>query len=207
MAKALTRQDPCPQALKSVKLIKKAPTRISTFLRIPPVPKAVLQLASITRDAMFRHIRRGDNIQSNRINPHSTRCIIQKRSKAAGVDGSISGHSYASDSPSHLPRQERPSSICKSQAGGILTDASHYAKAELAERGVIARVKGSKLATHSMRKDSHISHTTAKKTAQTSCCCNVERISLSFHVYILNGFTTAIVKTENSDNDGCRSCG
>ena len=49
--------------------------------------------ASITRGALFRHIRRGDHIQSNRLNPHSARRIIQKRAHATGVEGFISGHS------------------------------------------------------------------------------------------------------------------
>ena len=35
--------------------------------------------AGITRCALFRHIRRGDNIQPQRLTPHSARRIIQKR--------------------------------------------------------------------------------------------------------------------------------
>ena len=49
--------------------------------------------AGITRGALFRHIRRGDNIQPQRLTPHSARRIIQKRAADAGVEGFISGHS------------------------------------------------------------------------------------------------------------------
>ena len=47
----------------------------------------------ITRGAVFRHIRRGDHIQPNRLHPHSARRIIKKRAADAGVEGFISGHS------------------------------------------------------------------------------------------------------------------
>ena len=49
--------------------------------------------AGITRDALFRHIRRGDHIQTNRLNPHSARRILKKRAADAGVEGFIFRHS------------------------------------------------------------------------------------------------------------------
>ena len=49
--------------------------------------------ADITDRAMFRQIRRGDNIQPNRITAHSARRIIRKRAANVGVKGFISGHS------------------------------------------------------------------------------------------------------------------
>ena len=57
------------------------------------VLKRYWERAGITRGALFRHIRRGDHIQSQRLTPHSARRIIQKRSQDAGVEGFISGHS------------------------------------------------------------------------------------------------------------------
>ena len=51
------------------------------------------QRADITRGALFRHIRRGDNIQPTRLHLHSARRIIKKRAADAGVEGFISGHS------------------------------------------------------------------------------------------------------------------
>ena len=101
--------------------------------------------ADITRGAVFRHIRRGDHIQSNRLNPHSARRIIKKRAQAAGIEGFISGHS---------PRVG--SAVSLAQAGATVVDMqvagrwkssqmpAHYAKAELAERGAIARFKDGK---------------------------------------------------------------
>ena len=42
------------------------------------------ELANITGGALFRHIRRGDNIQPTRLHPHSARRIIKKRATDAG---------------------------------------------------------------------------------------------------------------------------
>ena len=42
---------------------------------------------------LFRHIRRGDHVQSGRLTTVSARRIIQARAKAVGVEGFISGHS------------------------------------------------------------------------------------------------------------------
>ena len=49
--------------------------------------------AEIQSGALFRHIRRGDHVQSGRLTTVSARRIIQARAKAAGVEGFISGHS------------------------------------------------------------------------------------------------------------------
>ena len=104
-----------------------------------------LHLAGITDGAVFRHIRRGDHIQPTRLHPHSVRRILQKRSRAAGVDGFISGHSLRVGS-----------AVSLAQAGATVVDMqvvgrwkssqmpAHYAKAELAERGAIARFKDGK---------------------------------------------------------------
>ena len=104
-----------------------------------------LERADITRGAVFRSIRRGGHIQPQRLTPHSARRIIQKRAADAGVEGFISGHS---------PRVG--SAVSLAQAGATVVDMqvagrwkssqmpAHYAKAELAERGAIARFKDGK---------------------------------------------------------------
>ena len=104
-----------------------------------------LETAGITRGALFRHIRRGDHIQPTRLHPHSARRIIQKRAADAGVEGFISGHSLRVGS-----------AVSLAQAGATVVDmqvagrwkssqmSAHYAKAELAERGAIARFKDGK---------------------------------------------------------------
>ena len=109
------------------------------------VLKRYSERAGITDGPLFRHIRRGDHIQPTRLHPHSARRIIQKRSRAAGVDGFISGHSLRVGS-----------AVSLAQAGATVVDMqvvgrwkssqmpAHYAKAELAERGAIARFKDGK---------------------------------------------------------------
>ena len=84
----------------------------------------------ITRGALFRHIRRGDNIQPIRLHPHSARRIIKKRAAHAGVEGFISGHSLRVGS-----------AVSLAQAGATVVDMqvavrwksaqmpAHYAKA------------------------------------------------------------------------------
>ena len=49
--------------------------------------------AGIDNGALFRHIRRGDHVQSGRLTTVSARRIIKARARAAGVDGFISGDS------------------------------------------------------------------------------------------------------------------
>ena len=101
--------------------------------------------AGITRGPLFRHIRRGDHIQPTRLNPHSARRIIQKRARAAGVDGFISGHSLRVGSAVSLA--QAGATVVDMQVAGRWKSSqmpAHYAKAELAERGAIARFKDGK---------------------------------------------------------------
>ena len=101
--------------------------------------------ADITDGAMFRHIRRGDHIQSDRLTPHSARRIIKKRAANAGVDGFISGHSLRVGSAVSLA--QAGATVVDMQVAGRWKSSqmpAHYAKAELAERGAIARFKDGK---------------------------------------------------------------
>ncbi len=101
--------------------------------------------AEITDGAMFRHIRRGDNIQPNRITAHSARRIIKKRAADAGMKGFISGHSLRVGSAVSLA--QAGATIVDMQVAGRWKSSkmpAHYAKAELAERGAIARFKDGK---------------------------------------------------------------
>ena len=98
--------------------------------------------ANITRGAVFRHIRRGDHIQSNRLHPHSARRILKKRAADAGVEGFISGHSLRVRSAVSLAQVG--ATVMDMQVAGRWKSSqmpAHYAKAELAERGAIARFK------------------------------------------------------------------
>ena len=101
--------------------------------------------ADITSGALFRHIRRGDHIQSDRLTPHSARRIIKKRAANAGVEGFISGHSLRVGSAVSLA--QAGASVVDMQVAGRWKSSqmpAHYAKAELAERGAIARFKDGK---------------------------------------------------------------
>ena len=101
--------------------------------------------AGITDGAVFRHIRRGDHIQSDRLTPHSARRIIKKRAANAGVEGFISGHSLRVGSAVSLA--QAGASVVDMQVAGRWKSSqmpAHYAKAELAERGAIARFKDGK---------------------------------------------------------------
>ena len=101
--------------------------------------------ADITSGALFRHIRRGDHIQSDRLTPHSARRIIKKRAANAGVEGFISGHSLRVGSAVSLA--QAGATVVDMQVAGRWKSAempAHYAKAELAERGAIARFKDGK---------------------------------------------------------------
>ena len=96
--------------------------------------------AEIQNGALFRHIRRGDHVQSGRLTTVSARRIIQARAKAAGVEGFISGHSLRVGSAVSLA-QAGASVVDMQNAGRWKSPQmpAHYAKAELAERGAVAR--------------------------------------------------------------------
>ena len=101
--------------------------------------------AGITRGAVFRHIRRGGHIQSQRLTTVSARRIIQKRAQAAGIEGFISGHSLRVGSAVSLA--QAGATVVDMQVAGRWKSSqmpAHYAKAEIAERGAIARFKDGK---------------------------------------------------------------
>jgi site-specific recombinase XerD len=103
------------------------------------------ETAGISRGALFRHIRRGGHIQPTRLNPHSARRIIKKRAADAGVEGFISGHSLRVGSAISLA--QAGATVVDMQVAGRWKSSqmpAHYAKAELAERGAIARFKDGK---------------------------------------------------------------
>lgn len=101
--------------------------------------------AIVNANDLFRHIRRGDHIQPTRLHTHSARRIIKKRAIDAGVEGFISGHSLRVGSAVSLA--QAGASVVDMQVAGRWKSSqmpAHYAKAELAERGAIARFKDGK---------------------------------------------------------------
>ena len=100
---------------------------------------------NITRGAVFRHVRRGDNIQFHRLTSQSARRIIKKRADGAGITLFVSGHSLRVGSAVSLA--QAGASVVDMQVAGRWKSSqmpAHYAKAELAERGAIARYKDGK---------------------------------------------------------------
>ena len=98
--------------------------------------------SGITSGALFRRIRRGDHIQSERLSDYSARRIIQKRAADAGVEGFIAGHSLRVGSAVALA--QAGASVVEMQIAGRWKSSqmpAHYAKSELAERGAIAKYK------------------------------------------------------------------
>lgn len=99
----------------------------------------------ITGGALFRQIRRGDHIQQGRLSARSARRQIQYWAELAGVEGFISGHSLRVGSAVSLA--QAGASVVDMQTAGRWKSSqmpAHYAKAELAERGAIARFKEKK---------------------------------------------------------------
>ena len=96
--------------------------------------------ADIEGGVLFRRIRRGDHVTGERVTVVSARRIIKARAHAAGVEGFISGHSLRVGSAVSLA-QAGASVVDMQNAGRWKSPQmpAHYAKAELAERGAVAR--------------------------------------------------------------------
>lgn len=128
---------------------KTDPEGIGAVLYVCDTTRALLSRyrseGGIQRGALFRRVRRGDHIQSQRLTDQSARRIIKQRAAAAGVKGFISGHSLRVGSAVSLA--QAGASVVDMQVAGRWKSAqmpAHYAKAELAERGAIARYKDGK---------------------------------------------------------------
>ena len=109
------------------------------------VVKGYLKKAEIADGAMFRRIRRGGHVGAERLTDFSARRIIQERAQAAGVEGFIAGHSLRVGSAVSLA--QAGATVVDMQIAGRWKSSqmpAHYAKAELAERGAIARFKDGK---------------------------------------------------------------
>ena len=98
--------------------------------------------AGIEGGALFRPVKRGDHIQCGRLTARSARRQIIYWAELAGVEGFISGHSLRVGSAVSLAKAG--ASVVDMQVAGRWKSSqmpAHYAKAELAERGAVARFK------------------------------------------------------------------
>ncbi len=98
--------------------------------------------ANIHEGALFRRIRRGGHVQPDRLTDFAARRIIQKRAANASMEGFIAGHSLRVGTAVSLAKAG--ATVVDMQVAGRWKSSqmpAHYAKAELAERGAIARYK------------------------------------------------------------------
>lgn len=106
------------------------------------VLKCYRQQAEIIQGAVFRRIRKGGHLQKERLTADSARLIIKTRARDSGIDGFISGHSLRVGTAVSLA--QAGASIVDMMVAGRWKSSqmpAHYAKAELTERGAIARFK------------------------------------------------------------------
>ena len=106
------------------------------------VIKRYCEVGGITTGALFRRMRRGDNITSGRLSVQGARNAIKHRAHEAGVEGIISGHSLRIGSAVSLA--QAGASVVDMQVAGRWKSPqmpAHYARAEFAEQNAIARFK------------------------------------------------------------------
>ena len=109
------------------------------------VIKRYLRKSGIDRGALFRRVRYQHHLGKGRLTANGARDAIKRWVSEAGVEGFISGHSLRVGSAVSLARAG--ASVVDMQTAGRWKSPSmpaHYAKAELAERGAIARFKDGK---------------------------------------------------------------
>ena len=100
------------------------------------------ELAGITEGALFRRIRRGDHVQAGRLSVNGARDAIKDAATLAGIEGFISGHSLRVGSAVSLAKAG--ASVVEMQQAGRWKSPqmpAHYARAQEAERGAVARYR------------------------------------------------------------------
>ncbi len=105
--------------------------------------KAWLEAAKITCGPLFRRLHRGGNVGGEKeLSTLSVRQIIKRRCTAAGVRGSVSGHSLRVGGAESLAAGG--ASIAEMQTAGRWRSPAmpgHYARGQLAVRGAVARIR------------------------------------------------------------------
>ena len=129
-----SKTNPGTAGIPDVKLYIGDPTRAAI--------QRYCEAGGITDGALFRWIRRGDNIANTRLMIDGVRKIIKRRARAAGIEGKISGHSLRIGSAVSLA--QAGASVVNMQVAGRWKSPqmpAHYARAESVEQGAIARYK------------------------------------------------------------------
>ena len=100
---------------------------------------------NIESGALFRRMVKGDKLSQYRLTDRSARQIVKDRAKGAGIEGFVSGHSLRVGSAESLAKGG--ASVVQMQTAGRWKDPkmpAHYARSELAERGVVAQLRDGK---------------------------------------------------------------
>lgn len=103
---------------------------------------AWINAAQIDNGPLFRRVRRGDHLGTGRLTDRSIRNIVKQRAAAAGISGRFSGHSLRIGSAQSLATAG--ASVVEMQIAGRWRDTSmpaHYARAQLASTGAVARLR------------------------------------------------------------------
>ena len=129
-----SKTDPGTAGVSGVTLYIGAPTQEAI--------RRYCEAGGITEGALFRRIRRGDNLTGGRLTVDGVRKIIKRRAREAGLEGNISGHSLRVGSAVSLA--QAGASVVNMQVAGRWKSPqmpAHYARAELVDQGAIARFK------------------------------------------------------------------
>ncbi len=101
-----------------------------------------LEAARIDEGPLFRPVSKSGLVSARALSARSVRQIIKDRAEAAGVEGRVSGHSLRVGAAQSLA--QAGASLVEMQQAGRWESPSmpgHYARAELASRGVVARLR------------------------------------------------------------------
>ena len=101
-----------------------------------------MEVAGLESGLLFRRARVGGAVGEDPIHPDSVRVILKARAEAAGVEGQVSGHSLRVGSTQSLAAAGA-TLVEMQQAGRWDSPAmpGHYARAELASCGAVARLR------------------------------------------------------------------
>ncbi len=100
-----------------------------------------LEASAIESGPLFRPVAKGERVGDGALTPRSVRRIIKARAEAAGLEGRVSGHSLRVGTAQSLAA--RGATVIEKQLAGRWQSPAtpgHYARAELAGRGAVARL-------------------------------------------------------------------
>lgn len=98
--------------------------------------------AAIDDGPLFRRIRRGGHVQEERITARAVQLIVKRRAADAGIGGSVSGHSLRVGAAQSLAAAG--AGVVEMQTAGRWASPDmpgRYARAQLAARGAVARLR------------------------------------------------------------------